>query len=631
MARLFQLPKQSPLVGGAASPGAKATFFLTGTTTKTNTFTDDALTTPSSNPVIADAAGVFEAIYLDPDVDYKLQLDDTNDALIYTVDPIMDTLTASNLGKILFIRTADEISAGVTPTNFEFPEGDLRRYGAAIDGSTDDTSADSDWIDVGLQGVELIHPGGNSLVSSWTQKVIATDIKITGLSTSKITGATGVDFIRPAGGSIEIHGLELDTWRQLIENDVTDTGTTPLLKLVNVVIRNCSGNGIDHERPINRFVLDNVQMFGMSDRAVRIGRDVFAEQDNWKNFVFKNVYIEDVTSTGSTDASAILLYGKHLHSTNLHIGTVTTDSGACAGIFTKVRYAQISNITVENVTTTSGTDTNAINIKGSIKGVTTSPQGFTYVIDGVTILATDGRGLRIQQGDVLASNIHVEEFGSDGITIDSAAANNVLVDGFKILTATSGTKVGVRVSKDGKNTSVHNGTVDGPSIGVRLAASAGSGVGFRFKGIRLLSCTTGFHINTAQSLDDVKLDDVYADSNCTTGFLTSGAGTVTRLKVLESDFSDASTPATVGGTLTAPKFRNVIGYVTDNAGENSIATGATISHGLVSTPDIVTVSARATGMTDLTVTSVAASTFVVNFGGGGTKLVSWRASMTESF
>lgn len=92
MARLFQLPRQVPIVSGAVSPGAKANFFLTGTTTRTDTFTDDALGTPHANPVIADAAGVFAAIYLDPKIDYKLTLDDTNDALIYTDDPVIDTL-----------------------------------------------------------------------------------------------------------------------------------------------------------------------------------------------------------------------------------------------------------------------------------------------------------------------------------------------------------------------------------------------------------------------------------------------------------------------------------------------------------------------------------------------------------
>ena len=80
------MPRQVPVVSGAVSPGAKAHFYLTGTTTNTNTYTDAALTTPSSNPVVADAAGVFATIYLDPDIVYKLTLNDSTDSLIYTED-----------------------------------------------------------------------------------------------------------------------------------------------------------------------------------------------------------------------------------------------------------------------------------------------------------------------------------------------------------------------------------------------------------------------------------------------------------------------------------------------------------------------------------------------------------------
>lgn len=38
-------------------------------------------------------------------------------------------------------RTADEITAGVTPTNYAYPPGDVRRYGALANGSANDTAA----------------------------------------------------------------------------------------------------------------------------------------------------------------------------------------------------------------------------------------------------------------------------------------------------------------------------------------------------------------------------------------------------------------------------------------------------------------------------------------------------------
>lgn len=44
-----------------------------------------------------------------------------------------------------FTRTADEVSAGVTPTNYEYRPGDPRRYGAVGDGTTSDDTAFANW------------------------------------------------------------------------------------------------------------------------------------------------------------------------------------------------------------------------------------------------------------------------------------------------------------------------------------------------------------------------------------------------------------------------------------------------------------------------------------------------------
>jgi len=141
MSRIFQLPKQVPIVGGVVSGGAKANFHLTGTTTNTNTYTDAALATPHANPVVADSSGVFATIYLDPDIVYRLILDDTNDALIYDEDPIQDALTQANIGLTLNPRTQAEQDASVTPTNYEFTSNDIRRYGGDPLGVLDSTTA----------------------------------------------------------------------------------------------------------------------------------------------------------------------------------------------------------------------------------------------------------------------------------------------------------------------------------------------------------------------------------------------------------------------------------------------------------------------------------------------------------
>jgi hypothetical protein len=69
--------------------GSKLTFSRTGTTTPQNTYTDAALTVASSNPVVADASGVFAPIYLDPTLpNYRVKYTTSADVLIYQTDDV---------------------------------------------------------------------------------------------------------------------------------------------------------------------------------------------------------------------------------------------------------------------------------------------------------------------------------------------------------------------------------------------------------------------------------------------------------------------------------------------------------------------------------------------------------------
>jgi hypothetical protein len=133
---LFSLPKQVPVSSGNTYAGAKAYFYLSGTDTAADVYTDAALTTPHSVPVVASAAGVFAPIYLNESVAYKLTLNTSADALIYTVDPINE-VTGNNA------LTTAESTAGLTVSDIDgdYPELDVRRYGADPSGTANSTTA----------------------------------------------------------------------------------------------------------------------------------------------------------------------------------------------------------------------------------------------------------------------------------------------------------------------------------------------------------------------------------------------------------------------------------------------------------------------------------------------------------
>lgn len=147
LASLFVLPQQIRLnSAGVPYANAYAYFYRASTLTAQDVYTTPALSTPHSQPVQADSAGQFPPIWLNPDAGYEyrviiktsanVQLDD------YTITAV--GLTQAGVGLALYPRTAAEIAAGVTPTNYAFYPRDgvnIKRFGVTGNGSTDDTTA----------------------------------------------------------------------------------------------------------------------------------------------------------------------------------------------------------------------------------------------------------------------------------------------------------------------------------------------------------------------------------------------------------------------------------------------------------------------------------------------------------
>lgn len=91
MSGRFQTPSEQFSQAGEPLSGGKLYFFVTGTNTPSNTYSDAALTTPNTNPVILDAEGRAGDIWLDPNVAYKVVLADAESdetSPIWTHDPV---------------------------------------------------------------------------------------------------------------------------------------------------------------------------------------------------------------------------------------------------------------------------------------------------------------------------------------------------------------------------------------------------------------------------------------------------------------------------------------------------------------------------------------------------------------
>jgi hypothetical protein len=140
--QIWKLPKNTNIDSSVrVTPGAKAYFYQTLTTTPQDTFTTSALNVAHPHPVVADANGVFPSVYLNPSLTYKLTLNTSADVLIYTVDPVNDqVLSQLTIGAVLYPQSAAE--SGITIVNPFENYGRTSRYGTnAVPGTTDMTTA----------------------------------------------------------------------------------------------------------------------------------------------------------------------------------------------------------------------------------------------------------------------------------------------------------------------------------------------------------------------------------------------------------------------------------------------------------------------------------------------------------
>jgi hypothetical protein len=104
----------------------------------TPTYADSAGITPLPNPIplnsrgeVSDSSGTTRQIFLTPNTAYQFALFDANGNQIWSQQYINGTQnTTGSIGSLLYPQTPAEAVAGITPTLYQYPEGDIRRYGA---------------------------------------------------------------------------------------------------------------------------------------------------------------------------------------------------------------------------------------------------------------------------------------------------------------------------------------------------------------------------------------------------------------------------------------------------------------------------------------------------------------------
>lgn len=130
--------------------------YVTGTTTKTSTYSDSALTTPNTNPIVLNSRGEPDTdIFLDPAVTYKFVLARPTD----TTDPPSDPIWTRN--------TVADFAANVTAA-FQIYNGNPNGNVAGTAGTLGGAGASVIW-DITNQLFYVCTTSGDAASAVWTQ------------------------------------------------------------------------------------------------------------------------------------------------------------------------------------------------------------------------------------------------------------------------------------------------------------------------------------------------------------------------------------------------------------------------------------------------------------------------------
>lgn len=153
---LLDQPRTLDALGRPTS--ATISFYLTGTTTLADIYSDEDLTTPAANPVVISSGQIFPDIYLDPSISYRRYIV-YGDGSIHDIDPLSNDVSA---GAITFSHASTYSPGTVGAKLQDLVSVKDAPYNAKGDGVTNDRAA----INAALADNHRVYfPAGTYLIS----------------------------------------------------------------------------------------------------------------------------------------------------------------------------------------------------------------------------------------------------------------------------------------------------------------------------------------------------------------------------------------------------------------------------------------------------------------------------------
>ena len=217
---------------GLAMSGAKIYFYLTGTTTPTDSYQASSGGSAHANPVVADSGGLFASIYINDAIQTRAVLKNSAGTTILDIDPVNPAIAVAADS-----ITDTELAAGAAAANLGYTPANLAgdTFTGAVKMSGTPTSLAT--TDLGFRGVPLtthdatytfviddagkgaLHTSGSA--HTWTIPPVGTVAYPAGSTIVLVnTGAGAVTIARGAGVALRIAGASTDGSKTLAQYGV---------------------------------------------------------------------------------------------------------------------------------------------------------------------------------------------------------------------------------------------------------------------------------------------------------------------------------------------------------------------------------------------------------------------------
>jgi hypothetical protein len=217
MANQVILPRALDANGDPES-GAKATFYDTGTSTPQTVYSDTALSTAHTSPLVADANGVFAQVFSAGTTAIKVALTDSADVALPegTLDPVAEApLSVSGASQVSFTPTADiaqtDVQAAIEETYSESLQNVVEDTSPQLGGALDTNSKQIRWskgADIASATALVLGSDGNSFdVTGTTAITSITTVAIGMIAALQFDGILtlthhATDLVLPSGANI---------------------------------------------------------------------------------------------------------------------------------------------------------------------------------------------------------------------------------------------------------------------------------------------------------------------------------------------------------------------------------------------------------------------------------------------